>query len=43
MIGAFVTFSYGDDFDERVVQRIAEAARATFEGVLAALVESVRA
>ena len=33
MIGVFVTFRFGDDFDERAVRRIAEAARATFEGM----------
>src|SRR5262245_29689099 len=31
MIGVFVTFRYGDNFDEQAVRRIAEAARATFE------------
>ena len=33
MIGAFVTFRYGDNFDERAVRKIAETARATFEGM----------
>ena len=33
MIGVLVTFRYGDDFDERGVRRIAEAARATFEAM----------
>jgi heme-degrading monooxygenase HmoA len=33
MIGAFVTFRYGDDFDERAVRTIAETARARFEGM----------
>lgn len=33
MIGVFVTFCYGDDFDERAVRRIAETARARFEGM----------
>ncbi len=33
MIGVFVTFSYGADFDERAVRSIAEAARATFAGM----------
>jgi len=33
MIGVFVTFRYGDSFDERVVQKIAETARARFEGM----------
>ena len=33
MIGAFVTFRYGDSFDERAVQKIAETARAKFEGM----------
>ena len=33
MIGVFVTFRYGDNFDERVVRKIAETARAKFEGM----------
>ncbi|HEY1326745.1 MAG TPA: hypothetical protein VGI14_07385 [Casimicrobiaceae bacterium] len=33
MIGVFVTFRYGDDFDEQAVRRIAESARARFEGM----------
>jgi heme-degrading monooxygenase HmoA len=33
MIGVFVTFRYADNFDERVVHKIAEAARAKFEGM----------
>ena len=33
MIGVFVTFRYGDNFDERAVRRIAETARAKFEGM----------
>ncbi len=33
MIGAFVTFRYGDDFDEQAVRKIAETARAKFEGM----------
>jgi len=33
MIGVFVTFRYGDNFDERAVQKIAENARARFEGM----------
>ena len=33
MIGVFVTFSYGDNFDERAVWKIAENARAKFEGM----------
>src|SRR5574338_1083240 len=33
IIGVFVTFSYGDDFDEQAVRKIAETARATFEGM----------
>jgi len=33
MIGVFVTFCYGDNFNERAVQKIAEAARARFEGM----------
>lgn len=33
MTGAFVTFRFGTDFDERAVRNIAEAARAKFEGM----------
>lgn len=33
MIGVFVTFSYGNDFDEPTVRKIAETARAKFEGM----------
>lgn len=33
MIGAFVTFRYGDNFDEPAVRKIAETARAKFEGM----------
>jgi heme-degrading monooxygenase HmoA len=33
MIGVFVTFRYGDNFDERAVRKIAETARAKFEGL----------
>ncbi len=33
MIGVFVTFSYGSDFDEQAVRKIAEAARSRFEGM----------
>jgi len=33
MIGVFVTFRYGDNFDERAVRKIAETARARFEGM----------
>jgi hypothetical protein len=33
MIGVFVTFRYGDDFDEEAVRKIAETARARFEGL----------
>ena len=33
MIGAFVTFRYGNDFDATKVQKIAEAARSRFEGM----------
>jgi len=33
MIGVFVTFCYGDNFDERAVRKIAETARARFEGM----------
>ena len=33
MIGVVVTFRYGDNFDEQSVRKIAEAARARFEGM----------
>jgi len=33
MIGVFVTFRYGDNFDEPAVRKIAETARAMFEGM----------
>jgi heme-degrading monooxygenase HmoA len=33
MIGVFVTFRYGDNFDERAVRQIAETVRAGFEGM----------
>jgi hypothetical protein len=33
MIGVFVAFRYGDKFDEEAVRKIAEAARARFEGM----------
>src|SRR4029077_18661801 len=33
MIGVLVTFRYGDDFDERAVRKIAETARARFDGM----------
>ena len=33
MIGVFVTFRYGDDFDEPRVRKIAENARAKFDGM----------
>jgi len=33
MIGALVTFRYGANFDERAVRKIAEDARARFEGL----------
>ena len=33
MIGVFVKFHYGDNFDERAVRKIAETARARFEGM----------
>ena len=33
MIGVFVTFRYGDNFDERTVRKIAETARARFDGM----------
>jgi hypothetical protein len=33
MIGVFVTFRYGDNFDEQAVRKIAQAARMGFEGM----------
>jgi len=33
MIGVFVTFRYAHNFDERAVRKIAETARARFEGM----------
>lgn len=33
MIGTFVTFRLGDNFDEQAVRQIAETARAKFEGM----------
>lgn len=33
MIGVFVTFRFGDDFDEQAVRKIAQTARARFEGM----------
>ena len=33
MIGVLVTFRYGDNFDEQAVRKIAETARARFEGM----------
>ena len=33
MIGVFVTFRYGNNFDERAVRNIAETARVGFEGM----------
>ena len=33
MIGVFVTFRYGDNFDVQAVRKIAETARARFEGM----------
>ena len=33
MIGVFVTFRYGDDFNEQALRKIAETARAKFEGM----------
>ncbi len=33
MIGVFVTFRYGDNLDERAVRKIAETARARFDGM----------
>ena len=31
MIGVFVTFRYGDNFDERTVRKVAETVRSKFE------------
>jgi hypothetical protein len=33
MIGVFVTFRYGNNFDEQAVRKIAETARVRFEGM----------
>lgn len=33
MIGVFVIFRFGENFDEQSVRKIAEAARARFEGL----------
>jgi hypothetical protein len=33
MIGVFVSFRYGENFDEQTVRKIAETARAKFEGM----------
>jgi heme-degrading monooxygenase HmoA len=33
MIGVFVTFRYGDKFNEQAVRKIAETARGSFEGM----------
>jgi hypothetical protein len=33
MIGVFVTFRFGDNFDEHAVRKIAETVRAKFEGM----------
>jgi hypothetical protein len=33
MIGVFVTFRYGDEFNEQTVRKIAETARPKFEGM----------
>jgi Putative mono-oxygenase ydhR len=33
MIGVFVTFQYGDDFNEQAIRKIAETARVRFEGM----------
>jgi len=33
MVGVFVTFRYADNFDEPAVRKIAETARAKFEGM----------
>ena len=33
MIGVFVTFRYGDKFDEQALRKIAQTARVKFEGM----------
>jgi heme-degrading monooxygenase HmoA len=33
MIGVFVTFRFGENFDEQAVRKIAESARVRFEGM----------
>jgi heme-degrading monooxygenase HmoA len=33
MIGVFVTFRYGDNFDEQAVRKTAQTARVRFEGM----------
>ena len=33
MIGVFVTFRYGDNFDEQAIRKLAETARVRFEGM----------
>jgi len=33
MIGVFVTFRYADNFDEQALRKIADTARARFEGM----------
>src|SRR5512147_2565224 len=33
MIGVFVTFRFGDNFDEEAIRKIAETARARFDGM----------
>jgi hypothetical protein len=33
LIGVFVTFRYGENFDEQAVRKIAESARVRFEGM----------
>ena len=33
MIGVFVRFRFADEFDEQAIRKIAEAARARFEGL----------
>lgn len=33
MIGVFATFRYVDDFDEQAIRKVAETARARFEGM----------
>ena len=43
MIGVFVTFRYGDNFNEQTVRKIAETARAKFEGMAGLTLEGFHA